>query len=327
MKNLTIFAIILVATAAAWTYYHSKPTRIALISDIDHCTSRNPVSEDDLIHITSSAKQAHAQAFISLGDNISHRLGECTDTANADLPFVVRSLRTFGLNTFFVLGDHDIASKKASTNFWAKVTHTTINKGENYYSTDIGDVHVVVLDTILGGDDLATSCTDDAHCQKLKTQYEEKEAVNALNPSTLQAQEEYKEYKKQISLTRSSDKRDAGRIAAAQLAWLTQDLSQTESKKILILSDHPLFAFTSERKSYDIVGREAVQKILKQKNDKPDTKVVAISGEAHLWHHETREGIDYYILDEFKKDNAWALLSWGKEPFVQKVINNMQEPL
>lgn len=327
MKKIIVFITLVTAATVSWMFYKDQPTHIALISDIDHCTSRNPVNEKTLKNVTSGARAAKAKALISLGDNISHRLGECTKTAKDDLPFITQTLRSFGQNTFFVLGDHDIASSIESAHFWKDTTHTEQNKGKNYFSIDIDDVHIVILDTILGGDEMAESCKTSEKCLTLLGAYEKNKARNPTSTETKESEKVYRDFKKKVSLTRSADKRDKGRLGTQQLAWLKKDLNETSSKKILVLSDHPLFAFTSERKSYDIIGREEIQMILQEKNKQDDVKVIAISGEAHLWHRETIEDVDYYILDEFKKGNAWALLSWSKEPFIEKIIEGKQEQL
>ena len=118
--------------------------------------------------------------------------------------------------------------------------------------------------------------------------------------------------KADIALTRSFGNRDRGRIGADELAWLEADITETSLDKVLIFSDHPLFPFTSDKKRYDIVDGEKVRAILERSNK----EVVAISGEAHLWHEETLNGVRYYIVDEFRKQNgSWAYFSWDENGF------------
>lgn len=313
MNKMYIFIILtLIVSSIAFTIARNESPTIAIITDIDHCQIRNPVDIGSIEKVVEGADENGSKALISLGDNVSHRLGDCSDTANEDLPFITSKLRAFGENVLFVLGDHDIASSQESATFWKQQTHTEKNSGKNYFSTDIDDIHVVILDTILGGDDMAESCKTDNECLALKA-----------DPQT---QDAYKAYKKEVSLTRSSQKRDAGRIGITQQDWLVNDLTKTDKQKILIVSDHPLFPLTTERKSYHITGQSEVEKILQEKKISSNAQIIAISGEAHIWYHENRSDIDYYVLQEFKKGNAWALLSWGDKPLVIPVIGDKKRP-
>jgi len=88
-----------------------------------------------------------------------------------DLPHVVNTLRSFGAQTHFALGNHDINSNIESVDLWKKWTHTSINNGENYYALDIKDIHVIVLDTVLG------------HAPTIRGVKESSQILNKKNPS------------------------------------------------------------------------------------------------------------------------------------------------
>ncbi len=311
MKRKYATALLIATIVTLGTLYgiklNTKPSySIAIITDIDHCQTRNAVSKEHLLKIGESMKTNNAKTLISLGDNISHRLGTCSETAKKDLQHVVEALRTFGDDTHFVLGDHDIESSIDSVTLWQELTHKSLNNAKNFYSFDRDDIHIIILDTILGGDQMSPSCKVDETCL-------------ALKESDIEA---YEKYKDRVSLTRKSDMRDKGRIGEQQLKWLENDLMTTEKEKILILSDHPLFPLTTHRKSYEIIKQKEVENIL-QKFSKTK-KIVAVSGEAHIWHHEKRGDIDYYILDEHKKQDAWAMLTWGNEPVVTPYQNDIK---
>jgi len=316
MKKILILILITAGGFAGWSYTQSIPTRIALITNINHCKSNGAISEDAIFGVVTGAKDQRAKALFSLGNNIAHGRENCSSTMATDLPHVVNTLRSFGAQTHFALGNHDINSNIESVDLWKKWTHTSINNGENYYALDIKDIHVIVLDTVLGGDDLAPSCTDDPRCQRIFADFEQKKSISADNPSTLQAERVYEDFKKSIELTRNNKKRKTGRISAAQLTWLQTNLATTNKKKILVLSNHPLFAFTGKDKNYDIAGREKVQQILTEKNKGKDTHIIAISGGADVWHHEKQNGVEYYTIDEYKKGNTWTLLEWADTPTI-----------
>lgn len=324
MKKILLLTSILILSACAQI---TKPddvaaqkTVIALVTDIDHCATRNNVSLDYLNQITTRAAEYGSQALISLGDNVSHRLGDCSESAETDLPFVINTLRDFPGENIFVLGDHDIASSRDSAVFWSETTA----QPKNYFSRNIGDVHVIVLDTILGGDDMATSCEEDPYCASLKQRLADSRAIDRTSVESESLKQEYNALLKEKKVTRNSSKRDVGRIGQEQLDWLESDLAATSLTKVLIVSDHPLFPFDIQRKSYNIEGQVEVEKILIDAAQKHDREVIAISGEAHVWHHEKRNAINYYVLNENKGQNSWALLEWDHDPIVTKVINNQK---
>jgi len=302
--------------------------RASIITDIDHCPSREAVSEEQLQSFLSFSQEKDVDFQISLGDNASHRLRNCSLTGDGDARYIAERLRSSGRPTHFVLGDHDIASSVASYEAWLQ----TIGKEKTYYSFDQKDVHVVVLDTVLGGEPLQPSCDEDAACAVLK------ERLNALE--TLSFKEYREKYQDSLpsrfressslttkleeaeatkALTRSFGVRDQGQVSEEELTWLAQDLEESELQKVVVFSDHPLFPFTSSRKEYDIVNGKRIRTLLEESGK----EVVVISGEAHLWHEETLNGIRYYIVDEFRKANgSWAYFRWDENgPSLEKVTH------
>lgn len=298
-----------------------KEFRASIVTDIDHCPSREAVSESNLDSFIGSSRETQSDFIVSLGDNASHRLRDCSRTGDADVRHIADRLRSSGLPTHFVLGDHDIASSVASYRAWMETT----GRDKTYYSFDKKGVHVVILDTVLGGDVLRDSCTDDPECSlfearlaDMKTlpfaEYQEK--YPDAEPSRWQEDRSIRslleQEKRGIALTRSFGNRDRGRVSEEELEWLKQGLADTTSDRVVVFSDHPLFPFVSNKKSYDIVGGELVREVLETSGK----EVVAISGEAHLWHEETLNGIRYFIIDQFKEaGGSWAHISWDEDGF------------
>lgn len=294
---------------------------VAIVTDIDHCPSRSAVSEEQLQSFITFSQMKGSDFIVSLGDNASHRLRDCSATGDADARYIAKRLRSSGLPVHLSLGDHDISSSVTSYNAWLE----TIGREKTYYSFHENGVHVIVLDTVLGGDPIRMACQDEPHCAEpearladMKTlsypEYQKKylDALSSRPQELRLITKQWETAKQEIALTRSFGNRDRGRIGTDQLAWLEADISATPLEKILILSDHPLFPFTSDKKRYDIVDGEKVRSIL----EKSGKEVVAISGEAHVWHEETVNGIRYYIIDEFRKQNSsWAHFSWDDQGF------------
>lgn len=172
---------------------------------------------------------------------------------------------------------------------------------------------------------MRAACSEDTLCVALEHRLED-----IINLSFLRYTEQYPDAQRsqpaeqasvkklleqtraEIDLTRSFGNRDRGRVAETQLAWLQRDIRETPLDRIIVFSDHPLFPFQSDRKSYDIINGDAVRKILESSGK----KVVALSGETHLWHEESINGIRYYIVDEFRKANgSWARITWDETDF------------
>lgn len=292
--------------------------RSAIITDIDHCPTRRPASMENLNRFKSFASEKSVDFVISLGDNASHRLSDCSETGDMDARFIADTLRSFGKPTHFVLGDHDIASSVDSYTAWLE----TSGRSQTFYSFDVKNVHVLVLDTVLGGRPMDESCSSDTQCRQLEQRLSDLKKLSyaqyrTMYPDSLAAKYSERasitklleEWKRVISQTRSYGVRDRGWISLEQLAWIKEDIETSPHHRIVVFSDHPLFPFTSERKSYDIVNGDLARKILEESGK----QIVAISGEAHLWHEETLNGIRYFIVDEFKNANgSWAFFSWNK---------------
>lgn len=295
--------------------------RASIITDIDHCPSRAAASTEQLDAFLSSSREKSTDFIISLGDNASHRLRSCSETADMDARYVADYLRASQLPTHFVLGDHDIASETESYRNWLETT----GREKTFYSFDLKDFHIVVLDTVLGGEPMEEPCSEAENCLKIVTRlsdlksmnyaaYQEKYVDSAINPRTEQAllRNAWETENSRRNLTRSWGIRDRGRISESELQWLEEDLRSTPKSNILIFSDHPLFQFTLGKKSYDIANGDKTREILA----KSQKKIVAISGEAHLWHEEKQGNVQYYIIDEFRKNNgSWAYFTWDKDGF------------
>lgn len=320
------------------TRSESDGLRLSIITDIDHCPSRAAVSEERLDDFLEDAEARHADLIVSLGDNASHRLRKCSDTADMDARYIADRIRSAGIPAHFVLGDHDIASDEQSYQAWL----ATIGRETPFYSFDAEGVHVVVLDTVTGGEPLVKDCQDSPGCAEALDDRErarihlEKAANGELSSETdsatlpelrevyERAEQRYREELDLIHDVRNASHRDRGMILDRELDWLRQDLSGTDMDRILILSDHPLFPFESDRKAYDMLNGTMVREIL-ESAVVAGKRVVAISGEAHLWHDETLRGVDYHIVDEFRKaDGSWAFFLWKEdgEPVLERILTD-----
>lgn len=296
-----------------------KSFRIGIITDIDHCPSREAANMDHIAQFLQGAATDRADIVVSLGDNASHRLRDCSDTADMDARFIVEALRATRIPTYFVLGDHDLASSVLSYTNWLATT----GRDRTYYSFDDEEVHIVVLDTVLGGDSMSPPCSERADCKEfedrlalLKSEpYAKYRAAYPQSKTTAIAEKAALKksldiLQSTIDLTRSSGTRDVGRIGETQLAWLEADLRATPNTRIVLLTDHPLFPFKGPNKSYNIGNGDKVRALIEglQQSGK---QIVAIGGEAHLWHEEKLNGIQYYIVSEFRQDRgSWAYFSW-----------------
>lgn len=295
--------------------------RSAIITDIDHCPSRASVPLEKLESFIDFSQEKEVDFIASLGDNASHRLRDCSSTADMDARFVANYLRSSGIPTHFILGDHDIESNTQSYWNWLE----TIKRNETFYSFDVKGIHIIILDTVLGGEPMAEPCEKDSECLAIRKRLSDLKQLtfNAYQqkyPEATTSPQEEKKFLKSAaeamdtekSNTRSWGIRDSGRVSDSELSWLEADINSTEYSKILVFSDHPLFKFYPERKSYDIVNGEKVREILLNSQK----QIVAISGEAHLWHEEKQENIQYYIIDEFRKANgSWAYFTWDQKGF------------
>ena len=302
--------------------------RVALIADIDHCPSREAVSLDNLERFLSQVNQKDADFLVSLGDVASHRLRQCSETADMDARFIAEKLRLSGKPAYLVLGDHDIESSEKSFHTWLETTE----QKETHYSFDTKNVHVVVLDTVLGGESLSPPCEEREDCQRLmerqmrfrtdsyvryRSRYPEAQTNRAKEWSVLEAALEAK--RQEISMTRSWDHRGRGWVSEQELRWLKQDLESTPFERVVLLSSHFLFPFVYGGQEHDIVNGDRVRMILEQSGK----QVVALSGEAHLWHEEKRNGVQYYVINEFRQDGgSWAFFSWMPDGYFFEKISH-----
>ena len=273
-----------------------------------------------------------ADLTVSLGDNLSHRLGDCSKHYREDLPFIVSKLNRTKSPNHWVLGDHDIASSDVSYDFWLE---TTAQK-KTFYSFDEKNTHIVILNTITGGEPLVRTCEDSGYCKESLTEKtrldtlardpralyaylkESGKTRQAFIADRVTATKKYQDELAIVKMSRDANDRDRGMVLERELAWLADDIAKTEKDRILVFSDHPLFPFTSLRKSYDILNGDKVREILEGSGK----EVVAISGEAHLWHEEQRNGIRYFIVDQFKNlEGTWGLFSWDKNsaPHMERI--------
>jgi len=311
-----------------------KTLRAGIITDIDHCPSRSYASKESLERFLGESRNFQSNFIVSLGDNASHRLRNCSLTADMDAREIVEYIRSEKIPSYFVLGDHDIASSDISYKNWLE----TIRLKKPFYSFDTPLVHVIVLDTVTGGEPLVQKCHDIEACRKAEEEKEMYEKIaknrlefetflreNAITKSTFSQLKSnavtnlIKEIR-QIDYVRNSTHRDKGMVLERELDWLRKDLMDAKQNRILVFSDHPLFSFTSNTKAYNILNGEKVRNILESSGK----QIVAISGEAHLWHEIELHGVHYYIVDEFKKNNgSWALFLWDETGYhLEKVPRN-----
>lgn len=307
--------------------------RASIITDIDHCVTRGAAPEAALDRFIAFTDERDVDITISLGDNLSHRLGDCSKHYREDLPFVVSKLNRTKSPNHWVLGDHDIASSDESYRFWLEQT----GQKETFYSFDEKNTHIVILNTITGGEPLVRTCEDSGYCKESLTEKTRLDTL-ARDPRALSAHlkesgktraefvtdrvtatKKYQDELAIVKMSRDANDRDRGMVLQRELDWLADDIAKTEKDRILVFSDHPLFPFTSYRKSYDILNGDKVREILEGSGK----EVVAISGEAHLWYEEERNGIRYFIVDQFKNlEGTWGLFSWNKNsaPHMERIV-------
>jgi len=262
---------------------------------------------------------------IDLGDNIRYRMNFCNDDAHEELEWVIENLKTKA-PIYHVLSDHDV-DDVSSFEFWKKTTSTE----KSFYSFDVKDFHIIVLDTVSGDGELEEICLSSAACQQAKKEYDrrrdilknlvELEKYLAENKITKEAVEKEKvQFEEQLKTIRATGKelalierRDKGSVLQNQLDWLKNDLTQTEKEKVIIFSDHPLFSYEGKRKMYEIVNVEKVGKILQESGK----RIVSISGETHEWHDEKINGVQYYLVGIFSESEigSWAVFEWNDEGY------------
>ncbi len=300
----------------------NKTSHIAIITDIDHCQSRKIIPKSTLKQFVNFAQKERADAIVSLGDNISHRLRNCSDFAGEDLPYVLDALRASEIPAHFVLGDHDIASSVDSWQFWLAQT----GRDTTYYAFDTENARNIIIDTILGGEAMSPSCEENPTCAEALENYKQLKKDRANLPENSAKYQKLKKegkkyksavdnYREKTKNTRSSGRRDKGRVGKAQLDWLKRELSETDKDTIVLFSDHPLIPHTrqSGKKSYNIVNGDKLRKIL-EKAVRNGKRVVSVSGETHEWFTRELNGVKYYGIAELARDDgSWAMLEITSE--------------
>jgi len=297
---------------------------IGIVTDIHKCDFRSPgkITGDRIQLFVDDVDLRETDFNIDLGDNIRYRLEGCDNDAPEELAWVVDGLKTKN-KMYHVLSDHDV-DDYLSFEYWKKITETS----KTYYSFDVKNFHIIVLDTVSGDGDLNLLCQVGSWCEQVKENYQERRDVlknteklaiyltqNKKNKEEIINERDY--YENQFKAVRNQgvqaqeiDKRDKGSILESQLGWLKKDLEQTEKEKVIIFSDHPLFEYQGKRKLYKITNQEQVSDILENSGK----QIVAINGETHEWEEAIINGVQYYLIGKFNDDgdSEWAVFSWNK---------------
>jgi 3',5'-cyclic AMP phosphodiesterase CpdA len=287
------------------------PVRIGIVTDIGYCSPHGFDSEEHLNLFLADMVNRNVDFQISLGDNAKFRLSNCTKTGDQDNRFIVEKIRSNGVPSYFALGDHDITNSVESYRYWLE----TARMEKTYTSFDVKDVHIIILDTVLGGDPMSERCEEVTSCIAATEQ------VRLSRPGSVaykEAVENLHQEEAKIKNTRSAEIRDRGRLGEEQLRWLEADLKNTDKKKVVLFSDHPLFPFQSDRKSYNTVNADKVRALVKESGK----QAVFIGGEAHLAHEEVFEGLQFYIIDLLDRhQGSWAILESDDTGFHVERVN------
>ena len=303
----------------------SDSIKIGIITDIHKCDFRSPgkITAERIKLFVDDVNERSTDLNIDLGDNIRYRLEGCDNDAPEELAWAVEKLQTKA-PFYHVLSDHDVDDLE-SFEYWKEVTNTP----KTYYSFDVKNFHIIVLDTVSGDGELDPLCQPDSECEKIKEAYklrrdvlkdpEKLEKYLADNKTTKEkvvAERDY--YEDQFNIIRfqgfplvETNKRDKGLIIEPQLSWLKEDLTKTTKEKVIIFSDHPLIFHEGKRKDYNIVNQLEVQKILEESGK----QIVAVNGETHEWDEYNINGIQYFLIGKFDDDgeSEWAILEWNEE--------------
>ncbi len=301
--------------------------RIGIITDVHKCDFRSPgkINEERIKKFTNDVNARKTDFNIDLGDNIRYRLEGCDNDASEELAWIVDNLKTKA-PFYHVLSDHDVDDYE-SFEYWKEITSTP----ETYYSFDVKNFHIIVLDTVSGDGELDLLCLSNSWCEKVKKAYHFRRDVlkdstelaiylveNKITKEKLIAERNY--YEKQFQAARYQgaplaeiNKRDLGSILEPQLNWLKNDLAETQKEKVIIFSDHPLIEYEIKRKSYKIVNQEQVSQILEES----DKQIVSVNGETHKWDEVNINGVQYYLIGKFDDDgqSEWAILNWDEKGF------------
>ncbi len=301
--------------------------QIGIITDVHKCDFRSPgkITAERIKLFVDDVDTRNTDFNVDLGDNIRYRLEGCDNDAPEELAWMMDNLKTKA-PLYHVLSDHDVDDYK-SFEYWKKTAKTP----ETYYSFDVKNFHIIVLDTVSGDGDLNVLCQPESWCEKVKNNYQNRRDVlknpfeleaylaeNNITKEKLIAERDY--YEKQFAGIRSQgaqsieiNKRDRGEILEPQLSWLENDLKATEKEKVAIFSDHPLFEYQGKRKLYKIANQEKVSQIL----ENSEKQIVAVNGETHEWEEVNINGVQYYLIGKFNDDgqSEWAVLNWDEDGF------------
>lgn len=341
---IIIIGLLLIITLTVYLFDNNEDLKsdkssikIGIVADLHKCPSRKPdmITDELMNRLTDSFNNANVNFSVNLGDNISHRVSQCSKTADEDFNWVMTKLSSLNNPMYFILSDHDIKNKD-SLEKWKKATNTP----DTFYSFDYSDFHIIALDTITGKGYIDDKCTEVEICNEPRkkyvfykklledeTQLNQYQKANNLSKEQIVQQEQhfkkiYEEEKAILNETRSLERWDQGQISQNQLEWLKKDLSKTKHNKIMIFSDHPLFSFSKEEKNYNIINLDKVTSILESANK----EIVVISGEVHRWHEEKINGIQHYTMDELKSNNgSWALFTWDENGYHLEQITHQKE--
>ncbi len=314
--GIGILVILSLLCLLAWSHQprYTNPVKIAIISDIHKCSADtiNSYNEALVRQFVKDVDRRDTDFNMDLGDNASRRTGKCSKNADQDFADVIRLLKTKA-PLYHVLGDHDIEDAN-SLKTWKLIT----GMSKTYYSFDVRDVHIVVLDNITGDGAIHRKCSEDPSCKQLTKTYRDLLTQDQQEQLliTKQAKEALEERRQTIENSRNKKVRNHGSISQKQLSWLSTDLKRTNRTKVVIFSELPIFLHTrSDGKVFDIKNREALQSILRESGK----KIVSISGDTHEWGEHQEANIQYYVLGSFTvSQGEWAYLEWGEDNFIFK---------
>ncbi len=340
-KSILLFAfvfLLLVALSGAFIHFSNEkevalvdeidypPLRVALISDIDRCKTRRFSTAENLNRFVDFANTQSVDFAVSLGDNVAHRLEDCTLSAQDDLAFVMNAFSRIARPVHYVLGDHDLSEDPDSYALWLEKT----DRPKTYYTFTHHDVRIIILDTVAGGVSML-SCKDDPVCKKKMMEVEQVRSLITATPTLPKKERLAHEahlitlahditwHNKKAKYIRDDLVRDHGLVDYEQLLWLSRTLQSSDQEKVLILSDHPLFALTTVKKSYEINNLAEIDVIL-QDAVADGKSIVSVAGEVHHWKKEEIGGVTYYTVDQFRaEEGSWAYAQWDDQFTLGKV--------
>ncbi len=301
--------------------------KIGVITDIHKCEARSPgkITAERLRSFVDDVNEREVNFNVDLGDNIRYRMNKCDDDAPEELVWIIENLKTKA-PLYHALSDHDV-DDIASFEHWKKTTGTK----KSFYSFDVNDFHIMVLDTVTGDGSLDPICEESVLCRNTKKEYEKRRDLLKNEQSLIkylannrttktQLEKEKLQYDQQLKTIRWTgkelaliEKRDKGSILPVQLEWIKNDLASTDKEKIIIFSDHPLFSYQGKRKLYEIINLDELAEVLQSSSK----QIVSISGETHEWHEEMIDGIHYYLIGMFSESpiGSWAIFEWDEKGY------------